>query len=469
MEQSFDLMVIGGGSAGLTAATTARKLGARVVLIERDRLGGDCTWTGCIPSKTFIHAARLAQRARSSEVFGITCDNLHIDFGQTMRHVRDTIERVYAFETPAVLEQAGIVVMHGSARFSDPHTLDVDGRRISARTCIICTGASPSVPPISGIEDVPHLTSSTVFDLTDRPARLIVLGGGATGVELAQAFRRLGSEVTLFESGDRILAFAEAEASTAVADVLRDEGIELRLAETVDAVSICEDGVRVIARGGAVNGDRLLIATGRRPRIDGLALDRAGVDVTRDGITTDVNLQTTQPHIYAAGDVTGGPQFTHVAGWQGAIAARNALLPGASRGVRTLVPWVVFSDPEIAHAGRSETEARRTSDDVRVIHLPSAQIDRAQSERERAGFVKLIVQGGERLVGATIVGSGASETIGELALAIEQRVPLSAIARTLHPYPTWGLAIQEASGTATLDRLTSGLKGKLLRLLAHRV
>jgi len=393
---------------------------------------------------------------------------VRVDFQQVMRAVHKTIERVYAFETPEVLAREGVTVICGSARFRDPHTIDVDGRLLQGRHIILCTGAKPTTPPIDGLAEIDYLTSANVFDLTELPTRLIVIGGGATGVELSQAFQRLGSQVTLIESGDRLLSFADPVASTIIADVMRDEGTDLRLGQVVDRVRMTDDGIQVTTANADVVGDRLLIATGRRPVVDDLDLDRAGVEMTRDGIVVDANLRTSQRHILAAGDVTGGPQFTHYAGWQGAIAVRNALIPFASNGVRSGVPWIVFTDPEIAQVGLSEVEVREKDDTPHMICYPAGEIDRAQTSRHLHGFVKLISLPSGRLVGATVVGTGAGEMINELSLAVEQRLTTRDLAAALHAYPTWGISVQEASGHLAISRLTRGVLGRILRVVVRR-
>ncbi len=468
MRDRFDLIVVGGGTAGLTAARIARQLGARVALVERERIGGDCTWTGCIPSKALLHVARLAHEARTASSFGIIASGVQVDFTRVMQSVDATIKRVYAFETPEVLQSEGVAVVSGQARFCDPHTVDVDGRVLHGRHVVLCTGAEPAVPPIPGLDDVDYLTTATVFSLTKLPNRLVVIGGGATGVELSQAFQRLGSQVTLIESGDRLLSFADPAASTIITDVLRNEGVEVQLSSSVERVERSGDGIRVTPPEGAVVGDQMLVATGRRPVVDGLGLDGIGVETTSKGIVVDEHLRTTQGHIYAAGDVTGGPQFTHYAGWQGAIAVRNALVPLASKGVRQRVPWIVFTDPEIAQVGLTEAEARDEIGNPNVVCYPAPEIDRAQTANELNGFFKLMTQQGGRLVGATVVGSGAGETINELSLAIEQRLTTSDLAPAMHAYPTWGITVQEASSDVAIGRLTRGVLGRILRVVVRR-
>ncbi len=468
MRDSFDLIVIGGGTAGLTAARIARQIGARVALVERERIGGDCTWTGCIPSKALLHVAKLAHQARTSANVGIIASDLQVDFKRVMESVDATIERVYAYETPDVLREEGITVVNGEARFLDPHRVDVDGQVLHGRHFILCTGARPAVPPIPGLDDIEYLTTSTIFALTTLPDRLVVIGGGAVGVELGQAFQRLGSQVTLIESADRLLSFADPDASTIITDVLRSEGVNVLLNCSVEHVARSGNDIRVTTSDGVIVGDQLFVATGRKPVVDGLDLDGIGVETTSNGIVIDEHLRTTQEHILAAGDVTGGPQFTHYAGWQGAIAVRNALVPLASKGVRQRVPWIVFTDPEIAQVGLTEAEARDEIGNPNVVCYPASEIDRAQTANELNGFLKLMTQSGGRLVGATVVGSNAGETINELSLAIEQKLTTSDLAPAMHAYPTWGITVQEASSDVALGRLTRGILGRILRVVVRR-
>ena len=464
----YDLLIIGAGSAGLTAALFARSVGARVALIERGRVGGDCTWTGCIPSKTLLHVAAVARQTRAAGELGIATGPVTIDFARVMEHVRSTVERVYAFETPERLAAGGIPVLRGTARFRDAATLEVDGRALRARRYLIASGAEPVLPPIPGLADTPYLTTQTIFDLRARPERLLVLGGGATGVELAQAFQRLGVAVTIIERDTRLVPQADPAASAALAKALRADGVELRLGATLERVEPLAGGVVAQVAGQSLSASALLVATGRQPALDGLDLDRAGVETRDSALVLDRQLRTTHPHIFAAGDVTGGPQFTSYAGWQGFVAARNALLPRASTGVRGHVPWVVFTDPELGQVGLTEAEARAGEGDVSVHRWPLERVDRAQTVGDRAGFIKLIARPGGELLGASIVAGEAGELVNHLALALERRLSLAELARTLHAYPTYGISVQQLSSQATLAHMTRGWRGRLLRVLARR-
>ena len=468
MAERYDLVVVGAGSAGLTAAAVARRLGARVALVEQDRLGGDCTWTGCVPSKSLLHAAKVAHQMRHADAVGLEPVRPNVDLAKVMAGVRATIQRVYAFETPDLLTRTGIEVVLGRARFRGPHALEVDGRILHSKRFVICTGSEPALPPIPGLSEVPKLTYNTVFDLQETPARLLVLGGGPIGVELSQAFQRLGSETTLIQRGSRILSVADPEASAVLAGVLAREGVKIRTGAHAERIEESRSGIRVVTSKGIFEGDKLLVATGRRPRVEGLGLAEAGVKYTEKGVLVNDHLRTNQSHIYAAGDVSGGFQFTHYAGWQGFTAARNALLPGSVVGKRDTVPWVIFTDPQVGQAGMTERQARGASvGRIRVHRRPVERIDRAQTLGERDGFIKLMTQADGTILGATLVAGAGDELTNELALAVELGLKLGDLARSIHVYPTYGIATQQASSEATLSRLTRGWRKPAIRALVR--
>jgi pyruvate/2-oxoglutarate dehydrogenase complex dihydrolipoamide dehydrogenase (E3) component len=433
----YDLVVVGGGAAGLGAARAGVRAGARVLLVSDGEPGGDCTFTGCVPSKTLIEAA-----ARG------------LPFAQATRRVRDAVAAVAATENTATLRAEGIDVTLGRARFTTPGRVQVDGRPVTAHRIVVATGAGPLVPPIPGLVDVPYLTNDTVFDETDLPASLVVLGGGATGCELAQAFARLGSHVTLIEATDRLLPGEEPEASRVIGDVFAREGIDVRLAARVDKVARdAGDGVRLSLRSGAeVTAQRLLVAVGRKPDTDGLDLTAIGVAVDERGhIRTDDRLATTAPGVYAAGDVTGRMPFTHAAFEMGRIAAGNALSRRHRRYRPAATPWVTFTDPEVARVGRTEAEAAERGG--RVAYLPMTEMDRAIAAGRADGFIQLLAGprrllgniGGGRILGATIVAARAGEMIHEPALAMATGMFTGRLAQATHAYPTWSYGIQLAA------------------------
>jgi pyruvate/2-oxoglutarate dehydrogenase complex dihydrolipoamide dehydrogenase (E3) component len=452
---SYDLVVIGGGSAGLTAADFAARIGAKV-LIAAERLGGDCTWTGCIPSKALIRAARLAHD-RSREV--------RVDFTRVMADVHAAIARVYAFETPEALAKRGVEVAIGNVRFLDDETVEAAGHRVRGEHFVVCTGAEPHIPQIPGLEGVKYLTHETVFDIDRLPASMIVIGAGATGVEIGQALARLGCKITLIDERPTVLTEADPDAAAIIHRSLQSDGIDIQLSAVVNDVTPSGAQVVVATDDSRLTADALLLATGRRPRIAGLDLERAHIDLYDGSIRVDKHLRTTNPRVYAAGDVTGGFQFTHYAGWQGYVAARNALLPGTQDGLRPSIPWAVFTDPEVAQAGLSEAEARAQFTDVKVHRFDLERVDRAQTEDEREGFLKLVTRAGGKLVGATVVSMVAGETINELALAIDRGLTLSDLASTIHAYPTFGFAIQQLAAEAVFEAAATGIRGQAVRAL----
>ena len=469
MPAQFDIAIIGAGSAGLTAARFAARLGKRVALIEANRIGGDCTWTGCIPSKALLHAARVAHTARNAHRYGINTGEVHVDFATTMDWVRNAVASVFALETPGVLRSEGIEVVEGRAEFQDPRTIAVGDREITARHFLICTGASPFIPPITGLDAAPYLTYETFWDLESLPARLIVIGGGPIGCELAQACQRLGSQVTIVEALDRVLPNDEPEASEIVAASLQRDGLGLRLAAPVDSVKPGFDssGVEVNAGGRSIEGDALLVAVGRRPNLASLAMDRAGIDHSPRGISVDDSLRTNVKHVYAAGDCAGGFQFTHYAGFQGAMAVRNMLLPGRSPGRPQHPPWATFTDPEVAHTGYTEAQARQQfGDKVRISVLPMAQIDRAVTEDTSEGFIKVVQRPNGKPLGATVVGPRAAETLQAWALAGDNGLKMADVAQTMQAYPSLATGNQQLAWEAYLESLTTGFIGKVVRQLA---
>lgn len=465
----YDLAIIGAGSAGLTAARFAARLGKRVALIEANRVGGDCTWTGCVPSKALLHAARVAHTVRSGGAYGIRAQEPDVDFPAVMARIRSVIEQIYAAESPDALRAEGIDVIEGRAEFEDAHTVKTGEQRITARYFLICTGASPFIPPIPGLAEAPYLTYESFWQLESLPSRLIVIGGGPIGCELAQACQRLGSQVELVEALDRILLNDEIEAAQVVADALRRDGVSLRLGAPVESVRSDGPGrVTVRAGGQDVAGDSVLVAVGRRANCDGLGLENAGVSYTRAGITVDDYLRTGAKNIYAAGDCVGGYQFTHYAGFQGAMAVRNALLPGRSRARPAHPPWATFTDPEVAHAGYTEAQARqRFGDKVRVSTLPMGSIDRAVTDDAADGFIKAVYRSNGTVLGATVVGRQAAEALQGWSIATARGLKMGHVAQVMQAYPTLAMANQQIAWDAYLDGLTRGLAGRALRWLSR--
>ncbi len=446
----YDVIVLGGGTAGLTAALTARHHGASVALVEQEpRIGGDCTFYGCVPSKALIETAQIAHDLRHAQAEGIVAATPAFDFAAVMRRRARIVDEIAADERDERFTKVGIEVIHARARFAEEHTLELDGSRtITGRRFVIATGSAPAVPPVDGLEAVRFLTNKTVFELGRLPPRLAVLGGGAVGLELAQAFHRLGSQVTVLELADRLLPQDEPEAGAVIVQLFAGEEIEVRLGATVTAVE--ERGMEIVLRvdGTEVVCDELLVAAGRKGSVDSLGLELA---LEAGYVKIDRRCRTSLPHVYAAGDVTGGYQFTHVASHEGRIAGGNAADKRARLDER-VVPWVTFTDPEVAHVGLTEAQARKRHRRVETHMFPMGRVDRAQILERPAGFVKLVTAGrpllgrtgGGVLVGAQIVGPRAGELIQECALAIRTRCFAGRLAQTIHAYPTMSLAVQQA-------------------------
>ncbi|MGD9099525.1 MAG: FAD-dependent oxidoreductase [Anaerolineae bacterium] len=468
MKEPYDLVIIGGGSAGLTAAGFAVQLGARVALIEKHHIGGDCTWTGCVPSKTLLKAAKVAHEMRSAGRYGLTPVEPAVDLKAVMAHVRKVVAGVYAHETPAALRADGIDVFMGAARFLDAHTLVAGETTLTTRKTLIATGAHPYLPPIAGLQDVDCLTYESVWELETLPKRLLVVGAGPVGCEMSQALRRLGARVTLITDQDRVLPRDDPAASHVLGRVFEAEGIDLRYQSRAERAWQDQEGIHLIADGDELLGDALLITAGRRPNVEGLDLEKAGVVYNAQGIQVDDNLRTSQRHIYAAGDCTGGPQFTHYAGWQAFMAVRNALLPGASKGLSEQVPWTTFTDPEVAHVGLDEDQARaRFGDEVMTCEWPMAQVDRARAEGDTKGLIKLVHKKNGTLLGATIVAGRAGEMIHEWIVALERGLKVGDLSNAIHVYPTYSIASMQAAAAIRVEKMLSGASGRVIRDLAR--
>jgi pyruvate/2-oxoglutarate dehydrogenase complex dihydrolipoamide dehydrogenase (E3) component len=463
-----DICVIGAGSAGLSVAAGAAQLGAKTVLFERGEMGGDCLNTGCAPSKALLAAARAAQDIRQSIRLGIAPAEPQIHFPSVMAHVRGVIAAIAPHDSVERFEGLGVRVIRANARFANAREVVGSGVCVRARRFVIATGSTAAMPPISGIEDVGVLTNETIFSLEALPAHLIVLGGGPIGVEMAQGFRRLGSRVTLLEAAC-LLSKDEPELAQIVRRQLVAEGIEVRENAKVSGVGRAPGGVEMVLEGIAerVTGTHLLVAVGRAPRLDGLDLEKAGVATGQGGIQVDARLRTTNPRIFALGDVAGGPLFTHVASYHAGIIVRNALFRIPARVDYRALPWVTYSDPELAHAGLSEAQARaRFGESVRVVRADFAANDRAQTERDTRGSIKVIARADGRILGASIVGHNAGELIPLWVLAIARGMKLSALTGVIFPYPTRSEISKAAASAFYSPKLFSAWPRRLVRLLA---
>jgi len=466
--KQVDLVIIGGGSAGLTGAAFGVQLGARVALVEKNRIGGDCTWTGCVPSKTLLKVASVAHNMRNADRFGLAPVEPQVELKSIMAHVRSVVEDIYREEAPDALRADGIDVYLGGARFLDANTILAGDQQIKANHFLVATGAHPFIPPIEGLDQVDTLTYENIWELEALPQHLMVIGAGPIGCEMAQAFRRLGSQVSLIEGLPRLLPRDDPQASETLAIVFKDEGINLHLDAQVERAWQDDGGIHLSAGGQELVGDALLVSVGRHPNVTGMDLEKAGVQYSPKGIMVDENLRTSQRHIYAAGDCLGGYQFTHYAGWQAAMAVRNALLPGSSKGVKDQVPWTTFTDPEVAHVGLTEDQAQqRYGEDFMVCEWPMEKVDRARTELDTDGFIKLVHKKDGRLLGATIVARRAGEMIHEWIVALEHEIKVGDLANDIHIYPTYAVANMQAAAGVRIEQLLSGASGKVIRSLAR--
>ncbi len=460
--ERFDLIVVGGGAGGLVTAAGSAGIGARVALVEGERLGGECLWTGCVPSKALLACAKAAVQGRRAARLGARgLERATIDFGDAMAWVRDAQARIQPNDSAERFRGLGVEVIEGTARFVGERELEVNGRRIGAKRIVIATGSRPFIPRVPGLAGAPYLTNETIFSLTERPEHLLVLGGGPVGVELAQAFARLGSRVTIVAADETLLPREEPELAGIVADALREDGVTIELGATATAVAVHEGGITLSFRGlageGNASGSHLLVAVGRQPRTDTADLGIAGIVLSSDdGIDVDDTMRTSAKGIWAVGDcVAGAPRLTHVADYQARIVVRNAFFPGHKRARYDAIPWVTYTDPEIAHVGLTEREARTAhGDDVRVYTKPLAELDRAVAEGDDRGMIKLVVRANGILLGGHVAAPGAGEMIGEITMALQHRLGIGALAELVHPYPTLCEGIRQAANEHAKARFT---------------
>jgi pyruvate/2-oxoglutarate dehydrogenase complex dihydrolipoamide dehydrogenase (E3) component len=463
-----DMCVIGAGSAGLSVAAGAAQLGAETVLIEAHKMGGDCLNYGCVPSKALLAVAQAAEAQRHAGRLGVQANEPVIDFRAVHDHIHGVIAAIAPHDSEARFTGLGVRVLRARARFIGPREIVAGDARIRARRFVIATGSSPLVPPLPGLERTPYLTNETVFDLVDRPRHLMVIGGGPIGVELAQAFRRLGAAVSVVEMAT-LLPKDDPELVQVVRQRLQDEGAALHERSRVVAVEPTADGVALLTESDGnrarIDGSHLLVAAGRRANIADLDLAAAGIAHSGTGITVDSHLRTSNRRIYAIGDSVGGLQFTHLAGYHAGIVIRHALFRLPARADIGLVPWATYSDPELAQIGLTEGAARAAGHPVQVLRWPFADNDRAQTERATAGLVKAVVTPRGRILGASIVGRHAGELIQTWQLAMANGLKVSALATLVAPYPTLGEASKRAAGSFYTPQLFSKRTRRLVRFL----
>jgi pyruvate/2-oxoglutarate dehydrogenase complex dihydrolipoamide dehydrogenase (E3) component len=462
----WDLVVIGGGTAGLVASRTAASFGARAVLIEDNRLGGDCLWTGCVPSKSLIAAADAAKTARSSEPVGVSVSDVVVDFARVMAHVQAAMHEIAPVDSAESLVRDNITVMIGRAHFTGPGAVSVGRRELRFRQALIATGASPALPDIPGIDTVDLLTSETFWNLRILPENLVVLGGGAIGCEIAQAMARLGSAVTLVHRGPRILPKEDERASAIVQAALIADGVDVRTSSSVTGVSSPDrrSGTFTLSDGSTLAFDRALAALGRHPNTTGLDLQRVGVRQDSHGnVVVNSKLRTSNPRIWAAGDVTGLPQFTHIAGVNASVAATNAILGLTRNFDRAAIPRVTFTQPEVGAVGLQAADAATLGH--RIVTRHHQHVDRAVTESKTDGFTQLVVGRSGRVLGGTVVGPRAGETLGEISLAVKNRLTTSDIAGTTHAYPTYNDGLWNVAVADVRHRLSSGAVLAVIRTL----
>lgn len=464
-----DLAIIGGGSAGLTAAKVARFFAKRTVLVDKERLGG-CLNYGCVPSKALIKAARVAHEVRTAHRWGLDLGGVEVSLGKVNGRVHHAISRIEQLDSAEALAAMGVDVRLGGARFLDEHTLQIGDSTLTAKFVLVCTGSRPAVPAVPGLTEAGCLTNEDVFDLQHLPRRLAVLGGGPIGIELAQAFQRLGSQVTVLQRGDRILPKDDAEVVALVAGALAEDGLDVRLRTTLEKV-VAHNGEKVLTLGGEGDGelvvDAVLVAVGRSPNVEGLGLDRIGVAHSARGIEVDEQLRTSVPHVYACGDVLPGPQFTHWAGYQAAHAVRNLVVPIKAKFAPGHLPWVTFCDPELAHVGLTEEEAVAQGRAHAVVRFPYDRVERAVTDADPVGLMKILIDDKRRIVGCHIAGANSGELVNEVTLAMNHDLTVDAIIASIHAYPTYGFGLpvalyeyalnEDPSGAARLGRFLSRL------------
>jgi pyruvate/2-oxoglutarate dehydrogenase complex dihydrolipoamide dehydrogenase (E3) component len=466
-----DLCVIGAGSAGLAVAAGAQQMGADTVLIEKNRMGGDCLNTGCVPSKALLAAGKAARLDRLAAKYGVGYAPAEVDFAAVHRHVHDVIAGIAPHDSVERFEGLGVRVVQAAGAFDDARTVTADGVRVRPRRFVLATGSSAAVPPIPGIERTPYLTNETVFELTELPEHLIVLGGGPIGAELGQAFAHLGARVSIVEMAS-LLPRDDPEMVEVLRGQLHADGVTLYEGTRVTGTSPAGNGIAVdVARDGQterLSGSHLLIAAGRNSTLDGLGLENAGIDRGADGrLRVDARLRTTNKRVFAAGDAAGGPQFTHVAGYHAGIVIKNALFRIPAKADHSAVPQVTYTSPEIASVGLGESAAReRHGDRVRALTWPFADNDRARAERQTEGLIRVVVDAKGRVLGAAIAGAHAGELIYPWILAVQRREKVGSIAQMIAPYPTFGEVSKRAAGSFYTPSLFSERTRRIVRLLA---
>ncbi len=468
----YNLVVIGGGTAGLVSAVGAAGLGAKVALIEKHFMGGDCLNVGCVPSKAIIRSARKAAGVRDMAEFGVNVPNgTTIDFGKVMDRMRRLRADISPHDSAKRFTELGVDVFLGAGKFTGPDSIEIGGQTLRFTKAVIATGARAAAPPIPGLKDVPYLTNETLFTLTELPKRLGVIGAGPIGCEMAQSFARFGSEVFLIEATHGILPREDRDASEIVRAVLEREGVKLLCCGKDLKLAKDPNGVRLQVeshgKGYDVLVDQLLVAVGRAPNVEGLGLETVGVEFDKKGVKVNDRLQTANPRIYACGDICSPYQFTHAADFMARIVIQNALFKGRAKASSLIIPWATYTSPEIAHVGLYEKEAKEKGIEVDTFTQELSKVDRAILDGETEGFVRVHVRKGtDQILGATVVAGHAGDMIGELTLAMKGKLGLKTIGATIHPYPTQAEAIRKVGDLYNRTRLTPFVKKLMHRWLA---
>ena len=465
----YDICVIGAGSGGLSVAAAAAQFGQKVVLFEKGDMGGDCLNTGCVPSKALLAASKAAHTFRASHKFGIAKAEPAVDFKAVHDHVHGVIAAIAPLDSVERFESLGVKVIKAHAKFTGPATVEGGGETVTARRFVIATGSTAATPPIPGLDTVPYLTNESIFENETLPGHLIIIGGGPIGMEMAQAHRRLGAKVTVLEAFDP-LAKDDPELTAIVLESLKADGVDIRARVKITGMRKTARGVAIDIEGqGTLEGTHLLVAAGRKPNVDGLGLEAAGIEFTKRSVTVDDGLKTTNRKVYAIGDVAGGLQFTHVANYHAGLVIRNALFRLPVKNKTDNVPWVTYTDPELAHVGLTEAEAmKRHGGGVKVLRWHFHENDRAQAERKTKGLVKAITGKGGKILGCSIVGPNAGDLIQPWVLAMTAGLKIKALTDMIVPYPTFGDASKRAAigyfaGLASkpLVRTVIGVLGRL--------
>ena len=470
----YNLVVIGAGTAGLVTAAAAAGLGAKVALIERHFMGGDCLNVGCVPSKAIISAARAAAAVRGAGEFGVNVPpGTEVDFGKVMERMRKLRSDISPHDSVKRFSGLGIDVFLGQGEFIDSSTISVGDAKLKFAKAVICTGARASAPPIDGIDTVPYLTNENLFSLTEFPKRIGIIGAGPIGCEMAQAFARFGSEVFLVESAPGILIKEDPDAADIIRKQLVRDGVNLLCCGKDLKLSPApeNDGVRMCVesegKGYDLTVDQILVAVGRAPNVEGLGLEKVGVEYSKKGVTIDDHFRTTNKRIYAAGDVCSPYQFTHAADFMARAVIRNTLFFGRAKHSALVIPWATYTSPELAHVGLNPAEAEKRGIEINTFTQPMSGVDRAILEGETDGFVRVHVKkGSDEIVGATIVATNAGDMIGAISIAMTQGIGLGSIANCIHPYPTQGEAIRKVGDLYNKTRLTPRVAAIMKMLIA---